>query len=378
MVLQTRSAESKKYRDSKIASMGLQAFKNSEALKRKLRRQRHRTTTTTTEPQPIQFEIKEEQQEEQEEEKQTTDTSLDAIYEAKLAMAKRSNHTIKKSSVATTLNRVKKLHQYMYDSQMSNFDWVTDTNKVSDFILTSTTWKTNESKIQQYQSLASILKVLKGFENSYKIYSEKSIEMRQIQTKLDDKNELSEKEAANMMAWTKIKKIKGDNTHDIALIGVYVDIPPRRLLDYSLMKITTTDTDLNVDFNYVVLVNNKPVKFIFNNYKTSSKFGKQEFKIPSTLSKKLNTYITESSLVDGDFLFGRTKTSPYTSFSNQVSKLFKKYTGKLVSVNILRHSFITWYLKKKNLTLANRKAIAYAMSHSIDMQLQYNRVNSDN
>ena len=78
---------------------------------------------------------------------------------------------------------------------------------------------------------------------------------------------------------------------------------------------------------------------------------------------------------DGDFLFGKSKTSPYKSFSSYVTKVFKKYTGKSLSVNLLRHSFISWYLKKTH-SLAEQKVVANKMGHSVMMQLKYNRLDA--
>ena len=148
--------------------------------------------------------------------------------------------------------------------------------------------------------------------------------MRQVKTKMDDENKLTTSEAANILPWSQISKLKPNDIYDTALIGVYVDIPPRRL-DYGLMKISNTDKNLDDNFNYLVL---KPMKFVFLNYKTASKFGRQEFDILSGLASKLKLYITDSGLTNGDFLFGTTPTKPYKLFSSQVSKVFKAHTGK--------------------------------------------------
>ena len=283
-------------------------------------------------------------------------------------MAQLKGHTIKRSSVQTTFNGVKRLYKYMYDDDMTDFDWAKDTSKVSEFILSSDKWK-DESRIQKFQSLASILIVLRGFTTTYKFYSERSVSMRKAKDSIDDKNELTERERNNFLPWVKIKKIKPENVHDEALIGLYTLIPPRRL-EYRIMKLTTSKEGLNEKFNYLLLNGRgKPIKVIFLNYKTSSKFGKQEFLIPRALAGKLKTYITEAGLNDGDFLFGKSKTEAYKSFSSYVTKVFKKYTGKTLSVNLLRHSFISWYLKKTH-SLADQKKIANEMGHGVMMQLK--------
>jgi integrase len=369
---QTRIEEAKAYRQRKRQQLGNQEYKALEASKRKERRARARPTPAPAPP--VAVEIRQ-QPAQPEEPDQATDETLDAIYDAKLAFAEAVGHTIKKTSVATTYNRVKKLHKYMTGDDMTDFDWVKKTAAVSKFILSSDKWKSQESRIQQFQSLASILKVLEGYEAAYKHYSEKSIAMRQAKTKTDDKSELTDNERANMLPWPQILKIKPDNAHDSALVGVYTLIPPRRAADFGLMRLATEAEELDIEFNYVVLnTRNKPIKFVFMNYKTSSTFKRQEFPIPRALATKLTTYIESADLQFGDFLFGRTPEAAYASFSSQITKVFKKYTGKSISVNLLRHSFITWYLKKKNLTVADKKLTALAMAHSLTTQLQYNRV----
>jgi integrase len=120
---------------------------------------------------------------------------------------------------------------------------------------------------------------------------------------------------------------------------------------------------------------NNPTKLIFTNYKTSSTFGKQEFPVPRALASVLKTYIEGNGFAINDYLFGKSPSEPYKSFSTQVSEVFKKYTSKNISVNMLRHSYITWYLKNKTLSIADKKKVATAMGHSITMQAKYDRVN---
>ena len=354
-MVQTRAQEGKAYRQRKRDSMGDQAYKADQARKRKERR--HRMAVP----------VEQKQQPEQ-------DTTLDGIYAAKLMIAESKGHSIKRSSVEAAFNRLIRLHKLLHGTDMTDFKWVKDTTNVSEFIMDSGKWKTQESRIQQFQSLSSILKVVKGYETQYDFYSKKSIAMRDEKTKIDDKNEMTEKEKANMLSWAKIKQIKPTTTHDKALVGVYVDIPPRRL-DYRIMKLTTTSDDLDENFNYIVCSRGAPKSFIFMNYKTDKTFGRQEFKIPRGLAIKLKAFIADAGLTSGHFLFGKTKDKPYASFSTYVTKIFKKYTDKNLSVNLLRHSFISSFLRKKNLSIADKKAVSTAMAHSLTLQEKYNRVN---
>jgi hypothetical protein len=113
---------------------------------------------------------------------------------------------------------------------------------------------------------------------------------------------------------------------------------------------------------------------VFNEYKTASTFGVQQFPVPRNLAAKLKTYIESSGLANGNFLFGKTHTEPYVSFSSEVTKVFKKHTAKSITVNLLRHSYISTYLKKKHLSITDKTEIGAKMAHSITIQARYNRI----
>ena len=61
-----------------------------------------------------------------------------------------------------------------------------------------------------------------------------------------------------------------------------------------------------------------------------------------------------------------------STFTDNLKKLFKKYTGKSISVDLLRNSFST-YLDSQNLSLAERKKYATEMGHSLITSLQYSK-----
>jgi hypothetical protein len=369
---QSRSDEAKLYRERKKTERG-QDWLIEEARKRKERRNRNRAT-----PAPTPVVVPEMKQEEEHKSNPIQSTTLlDEIVAAKQASAAATGHTIKKESVQAALNKVKRIHKYKTDHEMSCFDWVRDTTAVSNFIENCEKWKSKESKLQQYQALASILKVFTDYQKEYKFYSGKSIAGRKQKETIDDENKLTEKEKENYLDWSKIYKLnKSDDltAYEASIVGCYTLIPPRRAKDFGLMKITTTDVDLDDKYNYLKLNSKgKPARLIFLNYKTDKQFGRQELRVPRSLSSRLQAHITESGLAPNDFLFGKSKSEPYKSFSSYITKVFKKYTGKAISVNVLRHSYVTNFLKSER-TLAERKDIANQMAHSVLTQLKYNRI----
>ena len=108
--------------------------------------------------------------------------------------------------------------------------------------------------------------------------------------------------------------------------GIFVK--PRRILDWTAMKIK--DFDVEVD-NYIDNLN-----FVFNTYKTSKTYKQQIVEMPKELQTILKKWIKVNPT--NWLLFGST-LEPLTS--PQVTARLNKVFGKNASVNILRHSFLT-------------------------------------
>jgi len=137
------------------------------------------------------------------------------------------------------------------------------------------------------------------------------------------------------------KKLNKTNT-DIQQIQNYVIvallggmfIAPRRSLDYCEMKIRNINKD---EDNYI-----DKNKFVFNKYKTSKTYGKQELAIPQQLKNILNRWIAVNN---GDYLLrdknGNKMTS--TKLNQYMNRIFG---GKKIAVNAMRHSYLTDKYKK--------------------------------
>jgi hypothetical protein len=134
--------------------------------------------------------------------------------------------------------------------------------------------------------------------------------------------------------------------------------------------------DLDEDFNWLIVDNEtkNPKKIVMLKYKTEKMYGRYEIELENKLYKKiLKDYIIENDLKEGDPVFGTAKGSYYSSFSPVLSGQFKTATKKNISVNLLRHAYISDFLKKKR-TPAERKALAKQMGHDIGIQIMYERV----
>ena len=135
-------------------------------------------------------------------------------------------------------------------------------------------------------------------------------------------------------------------------------IPPRRSLDWTLMK--WKNYNLNNDNYY-----NKKI-FVFNQYKTAKFYHKQDIEVPNELRLILNKW---TKIIDSEYLLFDSNNNPLTPVKlNQ--RLNKIFNGK-ISVNILRHSYITEKYTSTPMTLKDIKENADAMGHSLNQSLEY-------
>lgn len=111
---------------------------------------------------------------------------------------------------------------------------------------------------------------------------------------------------------------------------VYTLIPPRRAKDFAEMK--CRDYDDTKD-NYYHKGN-----FVFNDYKTSRFYGKQTVKVPKVLELMLNRWVKKLP-ADDTYLFSDYNGKKLTSSS--IGKILISVFKKQVSVNMLRHAYIT-------------------------------------
>lgn len=252
----------------------------------------------------------------------------------------------------------------------------------------------SDSTIKVY--LSAILWKQKTNKNiSKKFISDLSKKITSINKKLQKKtkkNILSGKQKENFLSWndilniyTQVKSCKNNsfkNYQNYVLLSLYILFPPRRVSDYSMMKIIHDDKDLihneltdNYDeYNYYIY--DKSL-FVFNNYKTKTKFKnnvvkykQQHFTISKTFNKILKDYI------DGYNVNGSLLGLSDGALMMRLKSIFNHYSNKRISVNILRHSYITYKYQRGELdTVEQREKLASKMGHSIQLQLEYYKKN---
>lgn len=153
-----------------------------------------------------------------------------------------------------------------------------------------------------------------------------------------------------------------DMLQDYVILSLYVLIPPRRLMDYTQFKIRNINKTTD---NFM-----EGRKFIFNQYKTASRYKTQDVDIPLKLkmivSKWGNMHKNDYLLVDdNDKQFSAPKLT---------LRLNHIFGGRKISVNQLRHTFLSDTVLKNVPALTKLDQVANDMGHSMEQAMLYKKV----
>lgn len=159
-----------------------------------------------------------------------------------------------------------------------------------------------------------------------------------------------------------------NNIEEQLIFALYTFIPPRRL-EYSNMIIKENDINLDNNYNYIIIDNNNPIKFVFNNYKTNKVFGKQIYYIDDNIKNLINEHILINNKKNSDLLFNYKSNN----FGKKLTNIFKKVYSENITVRWLRISY-TSYIRKQNLTNNELKIISEKMAHSLETNSKYNKI----
>lgn len=156
--------------------------------------------------------------------------------------------------------------------------------------------------------------------------------------------------------------------NDYTIVCLYTLQNPVRA-DYGEMRVVKSLASCNPSKNYF-LINPDNVDdcyFYFRNYKTSEKYGEVRVKahraiVELTLEKKKGVFHGGLNVI----------SQSRDSLTKRIPKIFQNLVGKPVSVSLLRHSFITWWLKNNpEASIAEKEEIARTMLHSRFVQETY-------
>ena len=134
---------------------------------------------------------------------------------------------------------------------------------------------------------------------------------------------------------------------DLIILSLFVLQPPRRILDYLVMYIVKKiPKEINPELNYLEI---SKQLFHFNNYKTSGTYHTQTIVISDRLFTLLKLYIkihpiklsTSNTLVPLLCNYNGDAFTTGNQITRILNKIFLKYAGKKISVNLLRNIFLT-------------------------------------
>lgn len=195
--------------------------------------------------------------------------------------------------------------------------------------------------------------------------------------------EYNEKQKANLMTLKEIEQkrvdlIKGLNTFTTRenydkllnhlILSLYTMTPPRRNLDYFKMEIAKNPSEIEDGKNYL-LWTRKAKQFVFQEYKTAKKYGKEVIPIPEGLSYVIDFYLKHRekiALSSKQFLvkYGDLDLEN----SNEITRRLNNVLGKKIGASMLRHIYLTETLGD---TVAKMEELATDMGHSVSQQRDY-------
>lgn len=177
-----------------------------------------------------------------------------------------------------------------------------------------------------------------------------------------DKLKFLEKHTRKLMQTTRpLAMFELQELMKFVILSLYTLIPPRRLLDYTAFKVRNVDKTKD---NYM-----EGNKFVFNNYKTKNKYGQQTVKIPQKLRILIQRWTDKH---DHEHLLFNERGDPIPP-SRLTLKLNRIFDGKKISVNMLRHIFISDEVLKDVPALERLEKVAEDMGHSTDQQILYKK-----
>lgn len=169
----------------------------------------------------------------------------------------------------------------------------------------------------------------------------------------------------------KLSKSDIRKLNDWMIISLYTLIPPRRLHDYVYMLNPQYPEPYDIKTeNYI---DKKKGTLVFNRYKTARTYGAQVVPMTPQLKKNMNEYLKKILGLDTRYLlFHELKNIPFTS--STLNKRLYSIFNKKVSVNILRHSYISENVLRDMPRLSELQNIAEQMGHNVSQQILYKKI----
>ena len=365
----SQKAYSQQFRTKLKRELGETEYKKLETQERARRRAKETKETKPVEPKPNK-----------------------TRYEDILEKFKKASPNLMDKTIEKNLKNLGLVYKKLYnkDYDYSNITFLT--TKPVDTIKKLVKIYKDENKSEKTISnlLGSIASILRSInkdtlEETIDIYSKASILLQKRVEKELDTGDLKEKQK-DWLNWSEVKSLKTNIDEygtplDRGLYHLYTDIAPRRIIDYSMMKVVKSDDEFVVldddKFNYLIVDEELiPQQMIISRYKSPAKKkwskelgtdGTYTLDISDPLQDNLDQYLGDQRVKMGGFLFSKENGKPYTEseFSKLISEMLNKYSDTNMTLNSLRHSYASHHLKKAK-NMKQKKKIAWEMGSSVD------------
>jgi len=215
----------------------------------------------------------------------------------------------------------------------------------------------------------------------------KTIKSEIERLKLGHEFELTEREQKSFMKWEDVLHVYQnllshlDPTSfqsflDFVIVSLYVLQFPVRA-DYAYMKVFIDDSfvPLNYTDNFCVLQTNP--RFVFHKYKTAKHKGVTIIPIDPVLHDILLDWMelnpTEYLLASYMITKNQYKIFTENTLCKRITTIFKKHSNIPVTINTLRHSYLSYRAHCDHDVLDRKTDTAHKMMHSTAMAEKYQR-----
>jgi hypothetical protein len=235
----------------------------------------------------------------------------------------------------------------------------------------------------QKNYLAGVVKLMRIAEMDDKFIKPFFERMNDKITETKPSPEYNEKQKANLMTLKDIEEkrvdlIKGltiftsrenyDKLLNHLILSLYTMTPPRRNLDYFKMEIAKNPSEIEDGKNYL-LWSRKAKQFVFQQYKTAKKYGKEVIPIPDGLTYVIDFYLKHREKIA---LSSKQFLTKYGDLdmenSNEITRRLNNVLGKNLSSSMLRHIYLT---EKYGDVIDDMEETAKQMAHSTTQQRDY-------
>ena len=280
----------------------------------------------------------------------------------KILMKNKPN--VSMGTVKTYISNLSMLSKELNEPLLEPSDFVKHKDKIIEYIKQIKSLQGGKTKLSAIMSVLKphdvkvedLEKDTKDAMNEYTILMRR---LKEIYENHSSNQEMSDIQKSNFLPWEDILKIHSklskiatplfkvdpkeaskdviDILKHYVLLSLYVLIPPRRSVDYTVMKYKNFDeSDGSKDNYYKERKRNKYV-FVFNNYKNATRLGTQVVEVPPNLRKIINDWI--KFIPDSDYIIPNKDNQQiqHNKINYMLNQIFKRNIG----ASLLRHSYIT-------------------------------------